>query len=255
MFAFGWPRPAEVYAVASSVQVCPVKRGVPRQLGHPPAVGGDVVDLGAHRVGVGREQQHLGDGGELGLEALLQRLRPHGGEVGRQRHVGEEVVAVALELRDHRRVVGQPVGVRRRQVEGVARALGDRREHGAERVAVGVVRERRGDDVVVAVLLADPVPHRDEALDQVLGAEEVHDGPLGLERRLRRGLPPRLTYHDSHGMLEQISGVPRVSACGGDRVDRLRGGGGEQQVHVVVLDGLLGQRARPWSRSTGCRTT
>src|ERR1700704_5190474 len=27
------------------------------------------------------------------------------------------------------------------------------------------------------------------------------------------GLPPRFTYHDSHGMLEQISGVPRVSAC------------------------------------------
>ncbi len=26
------------------------------------------------------------------------------------------------------------------------------------------------------------------------------------------GLPPRLTYHDSHGMFEQISGVPRVSA-------------------------------------------
>ena len=27
------------------------------------------------------------------------------------------------------------------------------------------------------------------------------------------GLPPRLTYQDSHGMFEQISGVPRVSAC------------------------------------------
>src|ERR1700753_2040010 len=27
------------------------------------------------------------------------------------------------------------------------------------------------------------------------------------------GLPPRLAYQDSHGMLEQISGVPRVSAC------------------------------------------
>ncbi len=27
------------------------------------------------------------------------------------------------------------------------------------------------------------------------------------------GLPPRLPYQDSHGMLEQISGVPRVSAC------------------------------------------
>src|ERR1700727_1222783 len=26
------------------------------------------------------------------------------------------------------------------------------------------------------------------------------------------GLPPRLPYHDSHGMLEQTSGVPRVSA-------------------------------------------
>ena len=26
------------------------------------------------------------------------------------------------------------------------------------------------------------------------------------------GLPPRLTYQDSHGMLEQISGVPSVSA-------------------------------------------
>ena len=26
------------------------------------------------------------------------------------------------------------------------------------------------------------------------------------------GLPPRLAYHDSHGMLEQTSGVPRVSA-------------------------------------------
>src|SRR5271170_2877348 len=26
------------------------------------------------------------------------------------------------------------------------------------------------------------------------------------------GLPPRLMYQDSHGMLEQISGVPRVSA-------------------------------------------
>src|SRR5450756_1920376 len=26
------------------------------------------------------------------------------------------------------------------------------------------------------------------------------------------GLPPRLAYHDSHGMFEQTSGVPRVSA-------------------------------------------
>src|ERR1700753_4100496 len=26
------------------------------------------------------------------------------------------------------------------------------------------------------------------------------------------GLPPRLPYHDSHGMLEQMSGGPRVSA-------------------------------------------
>src|SRR5258708_36164181 len=26
------------------------------------------------------------------------------------------------------------------------------------------------------------------------------------------GLPPRLAYHDSHGMFEQMSGVPRVSA-------------------------------------------
>ena len=26
------------------------------------------------------------------------------------------------------------------------------------------------------------------------------------------GLPPRLMYQDSHGMLEQISGVPRASA-------------------------------------------
>ena len=26
------------------------------------------------------------------------------------------------------------------------------------------------------------------------------------------GLPPRLPYQDSHGMLEQTSGVPRVSA-------------------------------------------
>src|SRR6201985_589016 len=26
------------------------------------------------------------------------------------------------------------------------------------------------------------------------------------------GLPPRLMYQDSHGMLEQMSGVPRVSA-------------------------------------------
>ena len=26
------------------------------------------------------------------------------------------------------------------------------------------------------------------------------------------GLPPRLMYQDSHGMLEQTSGVPRVSA-------------------------------------------
>src|SRR5271170_2985414 len=26
------------------------------------------------------------------------------------------------------------------------------------------------------------------------------------------GLPPRLPYHDSHGTLEQMSGVPRVSA-------------------------------------------
>src|SRR6202034_1337991 len=26
------------------------------------------------------------------------------------------------------------------------------------------------------------------------------------------GLPPRLPYQDSHGMLEQMSGVPRVSA-------------------------------------------
>src|ERR1700735_1353759 len=28
------------------------------------------------------------------------------------------------------------------------------------------------------------------------------------------GLPPRLMYQDSHGMLEQISGVPRGSAWG-----------------------------------------
>src|ERR1700744_4627568 len=27
------------------------------------------------------------------------------------------------------------------------------------------------------------------------------------------GLPPRLMYQDSHGTLEQISGVPSVSAC------------------------------------------
>ena len=59
------------------------------------------------------------------------------------------------------------------------------------------------------------------------------------------GLPPRLMYHDSHGMLEQISGVPRVSASDRDGVDRLRRGGREQQVHVVLLDGLLGQACRP----------
>src|SRR5215472_10400749 len=27
------------------------------------------------------------------------------------------------------------------------------------------------------------------------------------------GLPPKLMYHDSHGMFAQTSGVPRVSAC------------------------------------------
>src|SRR5882757_7529084 len=46
------------------------ERGSPRQRRGPPGVGGDVVHQVAKRVGVGREQQHLGHGGQLRLEAL-----------------------------------------------------------------------------------------------------------------------------------------------------------------------------------------
>src|ERR1700755_2179898 len=50
----------------------------------------------------------------------------------------------------------------------------------------GVVRERGGDYPAGLELGVDPVPHRDEALDQALGAEEVHDCVLGRESRLLR---------------------------------------------------------------------
>ena len=79
--------------------------------GRPPAVGGDVVDQGVERCHVRREEQHLGDRRQLGLEALLSRLLPEGVEVGRQGDVGEKLGAAGLELVDHPAEVGGAVGV------------------------------------------------------------------------------------------------------------------------------------------------
>ena len=69
------------------------------------------------------------------------------------------------------------------------------------------------------------------------------------------GLPPRLMYQDSHGMLEQISGVPRVSAWDATALTVSGVEEANSRSHVVLLDGLLGQGAGPGHARLACRRT
>jgi len=228
----------------------PGERRGPGQGRRPPGVRGDVLDQRAERVGVGREQQHLGYGRQFRPEALLHRLLPHRGEVRRQRHVGEEVGIGGLERGDHRGVVRGPVGVGRGHLERVARRLGDRREHRAERVAVRVVGERGRDHLVRVELGTDPVPHRDEGLNQMLGAQEVHHHVLRLERGLLRVAPEV----DVPGLPRDVRADQRRTerfGLAGHRVDGLRRGRRQQQVHAVAQDGRPGQISGPGRAGLG----
>ena len=98
----------------------------------------------------------------------------------------------------------------------------------------------------------DPVPHRDEGLRQVLHAEEVHHDVRRLIRRLLRV-----------ALREQVE-VPRFPrdvradqrraerfGRAGHRVHGLRRARGQQQVHPVAVDGLLGQLAGPGRAGLG----
>ena len=224
----------------------PGQRGLPRHVRRPPRVGGDVVDQAAERLDVRREQQHLGHRGQLRLEALLGGLLPEHVEVRRQRDVGVEVAVGPLEQADHRGVVGEPVGVGRRVDQRVAGRLGEERPGGAEGVAVRVVRERAADDLVGVQLGVDPVHHRDEGVAQVVHAEEVHRGPLGLERALARGrVAAQVGVPGLPGHVAADHRRAQGRGLGRDRVDRLGRGGGQQQVHLVRQDGLAGQVAGP----------
>ena len=71
--------------------------------------------------------------------ALLRRLAPEGGEVGRDREGVEDLAFLGLELRDLRRVVGRAVLVAARVDDREAGLRELRREVRAHRVAVGVV--------------------------------------------------------------------------------------------------------------------
>ena len=186
-------------------------------------------------------RMRLADRGHLGLEALLQRLLPEGGEVGRQHDAGEDLAAGVLEGGDLRREVVGEVLVAAGIGELVALLRQHRREADllvAPGIAVAVVGEQAADRLVGG----DLAPHVGEDGDDVLEPPEVVIDVV--ERLPGRRAAARI------GLLADEPGLPRRHggdarhlldlALRADRVGGLGRRGDQHQVDLVADDQLLG---------------
>src|SRR5215213_5315637 len=206
----------------------------------PPDLGRDVLTEGAQGLDRAREQQGLADRGDLRPEPLLGGLLPEGGEVGRDRHTGDDLGVGALELGDlGGEVVGLVLVAARVDdlVAGLLEGGGEALLGVAPGVAVAVVGPQGPDDLVVR----DVAPEVGEHLDDVLQPPEEVVGPL--ERLLGVALAAeevRLPGGDA-GDGGHAVGLGLV----GHRVGRLRGAGGQNQVDLGAGDEVAGHGRGP----------
>src|SRR5262249_21631422 len=77
--------------VGEFLRALPGETGLERMVWRPPDFRGEAVAACAERIDHRREQQRLADGHDLRAEALLRRLRPEGGEVGRDHVAGDNL--------------------------------------------------------------------------------------------------------------------------------------------------------------------
>ena len=210
----------------------------------PPNFRGKIVAVLAQRFDRDREQNGLADRSNLRLEALLRRLVPEGGEIGRDHHAGDDFAIRLFERGDLRReVVGEiliAAGIGQREAELVE----DRREAdllAAPGVAVTIIGEQSADRFVGADLL----PHVGEDADDVFETpEEMIRVVEGLPRRRaagRIGLPadevrlPRRDRRDARHLLD--------FALRGDRVGGFRRRCHQHKIDFVGDDQLFGDFA------------
>ena len=205
----------------------------------PVAQAGDVVGECTERFHLRGKQAGLGDALDFdGLgETLLRRLPPERGEVGRDRHAGEDLHAGRFIFCDLRRIVGGAVFVAARIEHSEAGFFENRNHMLAQRIAVGVVGEHNADLFVGRHRAV--IPFRNIRLGEFGDAEREVIGPL--ERRRFAGL----------GAAAEVPGFPRHH--GGDarharrftgvrhRIDDFRRRGDQHQVDVVGRDHGLGQ--------------
>ena len=193
----------------------------------------------AERLDVRREQAGLGDLADLDLagQPLLRRLTPEGREIRRDREGVEDLHAFLLEQRDLRGIVGRTGFIGARIDDGETLLGEQRREVGADGVAVGVVRIHDADLLVGL----DQVPLRDVGLEELADAEAEMIGPFEGRRRARLGAAaevPGFPWHDRRqtGYAGRFAGISH-------RVDHLRRRDREHQVDGLVVDQVLGELA------------
>src|SRR5262249_19707430 len=78
-----WPFGGVDVGLGELFRALPGETGLERMARRPPDFGGEAVAARAERLDHRREQQRLADGDYLRAEALLRRLRPETGDVGR----------------------------------------------------------------------------------------------------------------------------------------------------------------------------
>src|SRR4029453_18671175 len=97
-----WPLGGGDIGVGELAGALAGKAGLERMARRPPDLGGEPVAARAERIDHRGEQQSLADGDDLRAETLLRRLRPEGGEVGRDHVAGYDLGIHRLEGRNLR---------------------------------------------------------------------------------------------------------------------------------------------------------
>src|ERR1700733_10716113 len=154
------------------------QRRLERMVRRPPDFRRQVVAVLAQSLDGDREQDRFADRSGLRLEALLLRLIPEGGEIGRQHHAGDDLAFAFLEGGDlGTEIVGQ-VLIAARIGELVAELLEYRRKADllvAPGVAVAVIGKQASDRFVGLQLSPHIGEHRDhvfESPEEVIGVVE-----------------------------------------------------------------------------------
>ena len=220
----------------------PGQRRTERMPRRPPHFGRQVVRCIAQRLDGHRKQNRLAHAADFRAEALLARLRPERGEIGRNHHTGDDLGLGFLEAANLRRKIVRQVLVAAR-IDQLVALRGQRLWQPPLRIApciaVTIIREQTANDLVGG----QQVPHAGENANDVLQTPEIVPGVLESDIRLATAREePRLPrcHGGDAGNFVHLALVRHRIGCFGRR-------GHQHQVDVVGLN----QAARHFGGAVG----